>query len=62
MRAKFSAALWQDDAIAQEAVGSQPLPRVAEPDEIAGIAVFLASNAASYVTGAVYPVDGGHTI
>jgi NAD(P)-dependent dehydrogenase (short-subunit alcohol dehydrogenase family) len=43
-----------------EAVGSGlPLGRIGQPDDIAGIAVFLASRASAYITGAVIPVDGG---
>ena len=36
-----------------------PLGRIAKPEEIARVAVFLASSQASYVTGAIVPMDGG---
>ena len=38
-----------------------PLGRGAQPDEIAAVALFLASDDASYVTGALWGVDGGVT-
>ena len=43
------------DSIAQ----SSPLGRIGRPDDMAGVAVYLASRAGAYVTGAVIPVDGG---
>lgn len=43
----------------QEILGNVPMSRLAEPEEVAGTAVFLASEQAAYITGAVIPVDGG---
>jgi NAD(P)-dependent dehydrogenase (short-subunit alcohol dehydrogenase family) len=39
--------------------GGRPLGRMAEPDEIAAVVVFLCSDRASYVTGAAWSADGG---
>ena len=39
-----------------------PLGRIGEPADMAGVAVFLASRAASYINGVVIPVDGGHSL
>jgi NAD(P)-dependent dehydrogenase (short-subunit alcohol dehydrogenase family) len=47
------------DAIGDAIAQSAPLRRLGRDDDMAGIAVFLASRAAAYVTGAVIPVDGG---
>jgi NAD(P)-dependent dehydrogenase (short-subunit alcohol dehydrogenase family) len=40
-------------------MGSCPLGRIGEPEDMAGVAIYLASRAGAYVTGAVIPVDGG---
>jgi NAD(P)-dependent dehydrogenase (short-subunit alcohol dehydrogenase family) len=47
--------------VAQVYASRVPLGRVAEPEEIAEAVVFLASDAASFVTGVALPVDGGYT-
>jgi 3-oxoacyl-[acyl-carrier protein] reductase len=48
----------REDVLAKVAAG-RPLGRLAEPEEIAGVIVFLASERASYVTGAAWSADGG---
>jgi NAD(P)-dependent dehydrogenase (short-subunit alcohol dehydrogenase family) len=59
---RFAAAIVQSDALREQVVARTALGRHAQPDEIAGAAVYLASDASTYVTGQVLVVDGGMTM
>ncbi len=43
-----------------EITGAHPMGRLGEPEEVSRVIAFLASDAASFVTGAIVPVDGGY--
>ena len=62
VKTDFARALWQDPAVLAKRVKDSPLPRIGEPDEIAGAAIFLASPAGSFTTGQTFVIDGGVTI
>jgi dehydrogenase/reductase SDR family protein 4 len=62
VKTEFARALWEDPARAAERVSNTPLRRLGEPRDIGGIAVFLASDAAAFITGQVIVADGGVTI
>ena len=58
---KFAAAIVRNPMLRDHVVGRTPLARHAQPAEIAGAAVYLLSDAASFTTGSVMVVDGGMT-
>ncbi len=62
IRTDFARALWENPEIYETTVAKYPLRRIGEPDEIAGAAVFLASDAGSFTTGQTIVIDGGGTI
>jgi NAD(P)-dependent dehydrogenase (short-subunit alcohol dehydrogenase family) len=62
IKTKFSEALWSNEKILKGVMRHQPLEILAEPEDIAGLALLLASEAGAFCTGAVYTADGGYTI
>ncbi|MBL7861292.1 MAG: glucose 1-dehydrogenase [Cyclobacteriaceae bacterium] len=62
IKTKFSEALWSNDKIMNVMMKSLPMKRVGTPEEIAALALYLASDASAYSTGAVFTADGGFTI
>ena len=61
IKTKFSEALWGNEPILDRFLQQIPLNRVGTSDDVAGLAVYLASDAAAYCTGGVYLIDGGYT-
>jgi NAD(P)-dependent dehydrogenase (short-subunit alcohol dehydrogenase family) len=62
VKTDFARALWEDPVRLERAEKQTPLRRIGEPEDIAGVAVFLASKASAYVTGQNIVADGGETI
>ncbi len=62
VKTDFARALWEDEQRLAKRNAGTPLRRIGMPDEIGGIAAFLASPAASFITGQVIVADGGVTI
>jgi NAD(P)-dependent dehydrogenase (short-subunit alcohol dehydrogenase family) len=62
VKTEFARALWDNPKIADPATERAALRRLAEPDDIAGAAIFLAARASAMITGQTIVIDGGTTI
>jgi NAD(P)-dependent dehydrogenase (short-subunit alcohol dehydrogenase family) len=62
IRTDFARALWEEEGRRKRLEEATPLRRIGEPEDIAGLAVFLASPAGSFITGQSIVADGGRTI
>ena len=61
IQTEFSEMFWKNDTWRAQFEKSTALGRIGQPEEIAGLALYLASDEASFVTGQVMVVDGGFT-
>ncbi len=59
IQTRFAEALWSNEAILNRTLSQSPLGRIGQPEEIAGVCVWLASDASSFVTGQTIVLDGG---
>ena len=62
IKTDFAKALWENPDILKTVLSSTPMQRIGMPDEVAGVAVMLASNAGNYINGQTIVVDVGTTI
>lgn len=59
VRTKFSQPFWENESLLQQITKTIPMGRIAEPNDVVGTVLFLASNLSDFVTGEVITVDGG---
>lgn len=62
VKTRFSEALWRNTVLLDEVMSRIPLNRLSEPEEVARIALFLASEASAMVTGQTIVIDGGGSL
>ncbi len=61
IKTQFSQAIWGNDSLNQAVLGATPQQRMAAPEELTGIALYLAAPASDFTTGAIFTIDGGLT-
>lgn len=61
-KTSFSEALWNNPEILKGAMSITPMGRIAEPEEMVGAVIYLASDTSSYTTGQIIAIDGGVTM
>lgn len=62
VKTKFSRVLWENNEIYEAIIKAIPQQRMAEAEELTGIALYLASSASSFTTGSVFLIDGGQLV
>jgi NAD(P)-dependent dehydrogenase (short-subunit alcohol dehydrogenase family) len=62
IKTRFSQVVWQTPEVAEPALRTLPAGRFGEPEEVATLALYLASAASDFVTGAVFVMDGGQSV
>lgn len=62
VKTRFSRAIWDDPTVNEAVLASVPQRRMATPDELTGIALYLAAAASDFTTGATFVIDGGQAV
>jgi NAD(P)-dependent dehydrogenase (short-subunit alcohol dehydrogenase family) len=62
IKTRLSEMLWKEPAVGKAAIARIPLSRLGEPEDVAGVVLFLASDLSGYVTGETIVIDGGQLV